>query len=98
MSCGAWAISRNGRRSVSDTTLTPPEIAERYRVSPDKVLAWINRGELRAVNVAATLVGRPRWRISMADLLVFEQRRAAGPMVQVARRRERQAQGVTEYF
>jgi len=57
--------------------LTPPEVAEQFRVNSTKVLMWIRSGELRATNVAASLIGRPRWRISLADLAVFEQRRSA---------------------
>src|SRR5262245_18072506 len=41
--------------------LTVRDVARRYRVSPDKVRAWITSGELRAVNTATALCGRPRW-------------------------------------
>jgi excisionase family DNA binding protein len=50
---------------VPDTLPPPPrgltvrEVARRYRVSPDKVRAWIRRGELAAVNTASTLCGKP---------------------------------------
>ena len=44
--------------------LTPPQLARQLRIEPPKVIAWINRGELRAVNVADRTGGRPRWRIS----------------------------------
>ena len=57
--------------------LTPPEVADRYAVNANKVLGWINGGELRATNVAANPIGRPRWRVSPADLAIFEQRRSA---------------------
>lgn len=60
--------------------LTPPQVAERYGVSADNVLAWIHSGELRAVNVAAKVGGRPRYRIDAADLLAFEQKRATSPI------------------
>ena len=62
---------------MSTRYLTPPEVAEQFRVNSTKVLMWIRSGELRATNVAASLIGRPRWRISPADLAVFEQRRSA---------------------
>ena len=39
--------------------LTVREIARRFRVGEDKVHAWIRRGELRAINTAATLCGKP---------------------------------------
>ncbi len=41
------------------TKLTPPEVAKAWGISPEKVLAWIRSGELRAVNVA-TKLGVPR--------------------------------------
>jgi excisionase family DNA binding protein len=42
------------------TYRTPPEIARRLGVGPEKVLAWIRSGELAAVNLATTRHGRPR--------------------------------------
>jgi excisionase family DNA binding protein len=42
--------------------LTPPEIAKRLRVTPDQVLGWIRRGELKAINVSNAY--RPRNRVS----------------------------------
>jgi excisionase family DNA binding protein len=76
--------------------LTPPEVARRLRVNPDKVLRWIRSGELRAVNLAAGPAGRPRWRVDAADLAVFDARRSARP-APAARRRKRPAE-VIEYF
>ncbi|HLJ92467.1 MAG TPA: helix-turn-helix domain-containing protein [Gemmataceae bacterium] len=67
--------------------LTPPELARRWGVSPDKVLAWIHSGELRATNAARSAAGRPRWLIDVADIVVFERRRMASPSVRVTRRR-----------
>lgn len=67
--------------------LSPPAIAERYGVDPAKVLCWIRRGELRAVNVATNNGGRPRYRISPADLAVFEAARAVTPPAPRIRRR-----------
>jgi excisionase family DNA binding protein len=49
--------------------LTPPAIARLLRVSPDKVLGWIRRGELRAVDVSDSL--RPRYPVSPDDLDAF---------------------------
>ena len=78
--------------------LSPPEVAERYGVAPSKVLGWIRRGELRAVNVVATLGGRPRFRISPADLVAFETRREAGPQPRVTRRRRKRDIGISQFF
>ena len=49
--------------------LTVLDVAQRYRVSPDKVRTWIKRGELAAINTAAKICGKPRWVIT-PDALV----------------------------
>jgi excisionase family DNA binding protein len=77
--------------------LTPPEVARRYGVSAEKVIGWIRRGELRAINLAARRGRRPRWRIGQADLLAFENRRAAIPEAPQPRRR-RTPDDVIQYF
>ena len=77
---------------------TPPEIAELYRVDPNKILGWIRRGELRTVNVATSTGGRPRYRISPADLAAFEAARAAGPAPRVSRVRRRKDPQIVEFF
>ena len=78
-------------------SLTPPEIAERYRISPDKVRQWIESGQLRAVDVSVKPgTGRPRWRIHPADLIAFESSRTATPPVKPQRRRK--PANVVEYF
>ena len=77
--------------------LSPPQVAKRLAVDAHKVIYWIKRGELRAVNVASETGCRPRYRISPADLAVFEASRMAGPQPKVARRR-RKNQNVTEFF
>jgi hypothetical protein len=59
------------------TKITPRALARRYRVSPDKILAWIRSGELRAVNIATKPGGRPRYAIDEADVAAFEERRTA---------------------
>ena len=80
-----------------NASITPPELAKRYGVSPDKVLGWIRNGELRAINVATKPGGRPRWRISESDIELFEVRRAA-VTTKTTRRRRRPAAGVIEFF
>ena len=76
--------------------LTPPEVAEQFRVNSTKVLMWIRSGELRATNVAASLIGRPRWRISPSDIAVFEQRRSA--VAPTKTRPRRKSAGVIQFF
>lgn len=40
--------------------ITPPALARRWGVSPDKVLALLKSGQLRGVNLAINPNGRPR--------------------------------------
>lgn len=86
-------------RASASTSLTPPEVARRYRISAEKVLAWIRSGELRAINVATRTSGRPRYRITAEGLADFEERRAAQATPQrQATRRCRAADDVIEFF
>ena len=75
---------------------TPPELAKLWGVNANKVLGFVRTGELRAVNVAASTLGRARWRISPSDLAVFEQRRQA--TAPPKSRPRRKAVGVIEFF
>lgn len=59
--------------------LTPNQLAKRYGVGIHKVLGWIKRGELRAINVAGDVGKRPQWSILPEDLATFESRRAPTP-------------------
>ncbi|HTM54857.1 MAG TPA: helix-turn-helix domain-containing protein [Pirellulales bacterium] len=58
---------------------TPPQIAEQLGIATSKVLAWIARGELSAVNLAAATSTRPRWRISRDALETFLSSRQSRP-------------------
>jgi excisionase family DNA binding protein len=77
-----------------------PGIARQLAVNPSKVRAWIASGQLVAVNVAARLGGRPRWRIRAADLEAFLATRRAEPGSKPARRRRRKKQpgDLIEFF
>jgi hypothetical protein len=68
---------------------TVRDVAKRYRVSPDKVRAWIVRGELTAINTAAVLCSRPRFVVLPDALAVFERCRAGGPPAKPPRRKKR---------
>lgn len=81
------------------TKLTPSEVASLWGVSVGKIMTWIRNGELRAINVATRLGGRPRYRIDIADLTDFENRRAYQPNIPVPRRpRKRKDAYVFKYF
>lgn len=57
--------------------LTPPDVAKLLRVSNEKLLGWIRRGELTAVNVGNG--NRPRFRISPESLNAFLKVREVQP-------------------
>jgi len=78
-----WA---RGEKSKGDW-LTPPQVAKRLGVKPDKVLYWIHRGELPAVNVATKEGGRPKFAVPPAALETFKTRRSTQPPVRVKRAR-----------
>jgi hypothetical protein len=73
-------ISANAGFTVTD-------ISRRYRVGEDKVRRWIATGELKAINTASVLCGRPRWVIPADALAAFEHVRAGGPQPKPQRRR-----------
>lgn len=75
--------------------LTPPEIAKRLRVRPERVLAWIKSGELRAIDTRGP-GGRSRFKVDPVDLMTFEAGRAVTPTPKVKRRR-RKDPGVVQY-
>jgi hypothetical protein len=61
---------------MTKTKLTPPEVAEMWGISPDKVLLWIRTGELRAIDASTRGDGRPRYLIDLKDLAAFERDRS----------------------
>ena len=83
---------------VTSRYLSPPQIARSRGVDVHKVAAWIESGELKAVNLATTSTGRPRWKVSPADLAAFEAARSATPAPKIARIRRRRDQLVEEFF
>ena len=82
----------------SKTKLTPPELAELWGISPDKVHAWIRSGELRAINVATTPGGRPRYVIDREDIIAFELKRSIVAPPQPRRRRSKRQTNVIEFY
>ena len=80
------------------TCRTPPEIAKTYRVSPDKVRGWIERGELAAINIASRPGSRPRYVVPETALAEFEARRSAVPTPKPTRRRKERNSEVIAFF
>jgi hypothetical protein len=76
--------------------LTPPQVAEQYRVDPHRVIHWIRSGQLRAINLGDGNK-RPRYRISPADLAAFEASRSVQPPAPRVRRRWKDPQ-IHEFF
>ncbi len=66
--------------------VTPPAIADRLGVDAHRVIAWIKRGQLAAVNIGDGSQ-RPRYRVSEADLQVFLAARTVQPPAPRVRRR-----------
>jgi hypothetical protein len=77
--------------------MTPRDVARRYRVSPDRVRAWIKSGQLGAINTAATRCGRPRFVVLPHHLEQFEKGRTVSPPPKPTPRRRRQA-NVFDYY
>src|SRR5262249_47700353 len=91
---GGGAVQVNGRNLTDPgappaSGLTVADVARRYRVSPDKVRAWIRRGELVAVNTATALCGRPRWVVVPTARAELGRGRAGGAAPRAPRRRNR---------
>lgn len=69
--------------------LTVREIAARYRVGISRVIGWIKRRELRALNRRDTRSGRPSWVIPPEALAEFERGRQVETPPKPARRQKR---------
>lgn len=75
---------------LSERGLTVADVARRYRVSPERVLRWIKRGELRAINRRDARCRRPAFVVTPEALADFERRReAAAPEAPKPPRRKR---------
>ncbi len=83
---------------------TVPQLAQALGIDQTKLLGWIHRGELQALNVAESATGRPRWRIPADAWQAFQQARsntaqAPAPRPQQRRRRRRQADsGIIQFY
>jgi hypothetical protein len=84
---------------VKSEFLRVREVTERLSVKEGIILGWIRDGTLRAVNVAASTAGRPRWRIApeaLADLMAA--RASATPAPRQRRRRTTDSAEVIKFF
>lgn len=94
----AEAVAAEIQGSRERTFLTPPQVAKQLGVEPAKIIAWIQRGELKASNVADREGGRPRWRIAAEALDDFLSRRQAiQPPPRTHRKRRSQPADIIEY-
>ena len=96
--CTTRAARRKTPKGEPSGMLTPPQVAQQLGVSPDKIRAWIDKGELSATNVAAAGSSRPRYRVSPEDLAKFQMRRQKVKPPPKPTRRPRKDDGVIEFF
>jgi excisionase family DNA binding protein len=82
----------------TNPAMTVEDVAARLAVSYDTVRAWILSGELRAMNVARKLGQKPRWRVTLADMELFEAMRYNKPPSPSAARRPRKSKAAFEWF
>lgn len=72
---------------LSLSGFTVADLCRRWKVGPDKIRAFLRRGELVGVNVATNLSGRPQWRITRESVEQFEKRRTTAPPPKPKRRK-----------
>ncbi len=77
---------------------TPPQLGEELGVGESKPRKWIESGELPATNLATSRGGKPRWRISSADVDEFLAARASQPPPPKATKRRKSAVDVIKFF
>jgi hypothetical protein len=82
----------------STPMLTPPELARRWRVKPEKIVGFIRAGLLKAADLSSPGSSRPRYRIDAASIAAFEAARSASPPSKGVRRKRMKASTVTEFF
>jgi hypothetical protein len=86
---------------VERRKLTVPQLAREWGVSTQKIVGFIRRGELRAVNLASHRSTRPRYAIDIDDIASFERARQVVPDGGESSTRGLQRRGpgkVKEYF
>ena len=83
-------------RLSADRGYTPNELARLLRISPDRIRALIQSGELGALNLASARCRKPRYVILPHHLQEFERGRAAAQPIKPYRRRKQTA--LVDYF
>lgn len=83
---------------VERKKVSSPMLAKEWGVSSKKIIAFIENGELRAINVATLPDQRPRYLIDRADIEAFERSREVVPSPAVPRVRRKTSGGVKNYF
>ena len=83
------------RRAPQPDYLTPADVATMLKTSPETVLRWIRKCELRASNLNKPGT-RPRWIIERSAVSEFLKKREPQPPQK--RTRRKQDAGVIEYF
>lgn len=78
--------------------ITVPEFARYFRLGRDKVLGFIRRGDLPALNVASETSTRPRYILRPEDVEVWVCRRSVQAQVPTPRRRRRTWATGREWF
>jgi hypothetical protein len=78
--------------------LTPPQLAKIWGCSPEKILALIRSGELRALNLASRLGGQPRYRIDLSAVREFELSRTVVPTPRARKRAKVKEQNWVEFY
>jgi hypothetical protein len=75
---------------------TVTDLARRWRIGEDKIRAFLRRGELVGLNVAANMSGKPQWRVTVESVEQFERKRTSAPPPKPQRRRRSPA--LVDYY
>src|SRR5262249_19767019 len=65
------------------------DLCRRWRIGAAKLHGFLRRGEMSGSNIAASLLGRPQWRITPESVEAFERRRSSAPPPKPPRKRRR---------
>lgn len=69
--------------------MTPRQLARLRKIRAETVLNWIKSRELEAINMAANLNSKPRWKVSRGALEAFDRGRSNRAFVAPAMPRRR---------